>query len=98
MQCIAENTERLDLLQKTLTVEQRQRKRLSDLSLEKQKEDEEAQRLSLYEANSSPPSVLDQEDGIRKQLVEEMVKSSTPAIAPVVKCLSNVQGTILLKK
>ena len=98
MQCIAENTERLHLQQQTLNLEQKQQKRLLDISLQKKKEAEEAQRLSLFEANSSSsPSVLDQEDAIRKQLVDAMVKSTTPDIAPVVKCVSNVQGSLFFQ-
>lgn len=88
---IEENTERLDLLQKTVLLEEKQKKRLRDLAIQKEKEVEEANRRKLYEA-STPSSVLDHEERQRKELVDEMVQNSTPSLTPVVKVMSNMQG------
>ena len=90
--CIEENTERLDLLEKSLAVELRQKKRLLDICVEKQRGEEESERQKLYEGNSSTASLLDQEDAQRKELFDAMVQKTTLSIEPVVKVLSNVQG------
>lgn len=95
MVCIEENTERLDLLQKTLEVEERQRKRLEDIKIKMENDFEETQRRSLYEGYTTcttAASIMDQEDADRRQLMEEMVRHSTPSNAPTVKVLTNVQG------
>ena len=95
MECIGENSERLELLEKTLVLEQRQKKRMQDLSKQKQKELAEAHTLALYEGTlNSTTSVLEQEDAVRKDLVDAMVKNSTPSNGPVVKVLTNVQGIL----
>ena len=93
MECIAENSERIDLFEKTVALEQRQKKRMMDLSIQKQKELDQANSLALYEGTfNSSTSVLEQEEAVRKELVEAMVHSSTPSNGPVVKVLTNVQG------
>ena len=95
MQSIEENTERLDLLQRTFQVEQKQIKRLMDLSSQKNKEIEKSKTNEMYEGysnNTSTTSMLEQEETQRKLLVEEMISSSTPTNAPTVKVLTNLQG------
>ena len=97
MKCIEENTERLDLLQKTLLLEEKQKKRLLDLSLEKKNEIVAGNLQKLYEGNNSTnisntTNILDREEAQAKELVNYMVQNSTPSIAPVVKVLTNVQG------
>lgn len=95
MKCIEENTERLDFLQRCLEVEEKQRKRLLEISNNKKKEMEEVKQNQIYDNNStSTTEMLDQEDAIRKTLVEEMVKTSTPSNAPIVKVLTNLQGNL----
>lgn len=59
----------------------------------KQKELDEAHALALSEGTlNTNNSVLEQEEAVRKELVDAMVSSSTPSNAPVVKVLTNVQG------
>ena len=96
MKCIEEYTERLDLLERTLAVEEKRRKRLLELSLAQQKEREKAQRLELIEGNPTSNSLLNQEDTQRKQLVDNMVQNSSPSNGPIVKVLTNVQGNVLI--
>lgn len=92
--CIEENTERLDLLTKTLLVEERQKKRLQELSMKEQKESEEANRRQLFEGTNpnTPPSILDQEEANRKELMTEMIRHSSPSDGPAIKVLNNIQG------
>lgn len=93
MKCIEENSERLDLLQKTLSLEEKQRKRLLDITLQKQKEIESANQMKLYDGSTATNnSLLDQEDSLRKELADSMNQTSTPALTPVVRVLNNVQG------
>lgn len=95
MQFIEENTERIELLEKNVALEQRQRQRKLDISIQKQKDLEEARSLALYEGTfNSSTSVLEQEEAVRKELVDAMVSttSSSPSNGPVVKVLTNVQG------
>ena len=93
MKCIEENTERMDLLEKTLQVEEKQKKRLLDLTLQREKDQEKANLSKLHEGNmSASTSMLDQEDAQRKHLVDEMVSNTTPSNAPVVRVLTNLQG------
>lgn len=95
MQSIEENSERLDLLQKTLEVEQSQKKRLLNESVRKTKEQEEENRLKLFAGSTStPPSTLNHEEAHSKELVDAMVQNSSPSLAPVVKVLTNVQGNL----
>ena len=68
---------------------------MEDLSRQKQKELAEAHTLALYEGTlNSTNSVLEQEEAVRKDLVDAMVNSSTPSNGPVVKVLTNVQGNL----
>lgn len=93
MKCIEENTERLDFLQKSLEVEEKQKKRLLDISLEKKKEMEEAQTKQIYHGfSNSTMTMFDQEEAIRKSLVEDMIK--TAPHTPTVKVLTNLQGNL----
>ena len=93
MLLIEETTEKLDLLERTLIVENKQRNRLEALSLQKQKKNEEDDRKQLLDGHTTtPPAILDQEDAQRKVLVEAMIRESTPSNGPVVKVLTNVHG------
>lgn len=97
MQSIEENSERLTLLQKTLSVEHRQKKRLLDISIQKERQLEQANTAKLLEGYTNcttTDSILDQEDALRKTLVDAMVKNSTPSDAPTVKVLTNMQGKL----
>lgn len=49
MKCIEENTERMGFLKKTLELEQRQKQRLIDISIQKEKDFEEAKRIKLFD-------------------------------------------------
>lgn len=92
--CIEENTEKLDLLERTLAVEEKQKKRFEQMIKEKEKEKEEALRRQLYEgstASMSSSSILDKEDDQRKALMDALVRESS-SNAPVVKVLTNIQG------
>ena len=95
MKCIEENSERLDLLQKTHLLEQKQKKRLMEIALQREKEIAEANQMKLYEGTSTNSSILDQEDALRKELADAMNKGSTTAITPVVRVLNNVQGDLI---
>lgn len=95
MKCIEENTERLNLLQKTLELEEKQKKRLLEISLQKRKENEDCQRKQMCDDYSNTTTtMLNEEEAIRKSLVDEMVKTCTPANAPTVKVLTNLQGNL----
>ena len=90
---IEENTERLDLLEKSLQVEQRQKKRLEDLSKQQEKEREEASRRELYDGNKNTTlSNINEEEDQRKELVDAMIRHANPSNGPVVKVLTNVHG------
>ena len=96
MQSIEENTECLDLLNKTLEVEERQKKRLLEISLKKKKELEEGQMKELFDGfNTTTTSILDQEDAHSKKLVEVMAQNTTPSNGPIVRVVTNVQGNLL---
>ena len=59
---------------------------------------EDADRKKLLQENSNNSnvsSILDLEDIQRKELVDTMVKTSTPSNGPVVKVLTNVQGNYI---
>ena len=93
MKSIEENTEKLDLLERTLQVEMKQKKRMEALNVQKNKEVEERNRQQLFEGQTSTPStILDQEDANRKVLLDAMIRDSTPSNGPVVKVLTNVHG------
>lgn len=99
MKCIEENTERLILLEKTLVVEEKQKKRFEDLAFQKKKEIEEANRRQLYDGTiNTPDALLNQEEAIRKELMEDMVRNATPSDGPTIKVLNNVQGTFFSMK
>ena len=90
MKCIEENYERLDLLEKTLALEEKQNKRLLDINIQEEKEMEEENIVKLYTTTINTP--LDEEDSARKELVESMAQNSTPALSPIIRNLTNVQG------
>lgn len=94
MTYIEENTERLDLMVKTLALEEKQKKRLLEASMQQQKEKEESNRFQLYEGNtnSTTTSMLQQEEAHRKELIDVMQQNVTPATAPIVRVVANVQG------
>ena len=90
---IEENTEKLDLLEKTLLIEEKQKKRLQGIMSQNEKEKEEAARIQLFEGNNATTmSMLDQEESQRKELMDGLIRNSTPN-APVVKVLNSIQGT-----
>ena len=91
MQSIAENTERLDLLKRTLQVEERQKKRLLDLTNQRKKEMEEADRKNFLEGNLNTVD-FQKEEAERDQLIREMVQNSSKSDGPAVKVLVNIQG------
>lgn len=92
MASIEEYSERLDLLQKTAMVEEKQKKRISELQAQKHKQVEHEKILNLLGSGTSS-SILEQEDNQRKMLVDSMFKSATPSSTPIVRVLNNVQGS-----
>ena len=79
MKCIEENSERLDLLQKTFKVEEKQNRRLLEIALQKRKEMEEAQRNQIGGGFSTTTmSMFDQEEAIRKSLVLQKMRVTSP--------------------
>ena len=91
MKCIEENSQRIDLLQKTLALEDRQNLRIYEMNFQKKREMETAKNSKLIDGGIND-SILDQEEAQGRELVHSMVQSSTPTIAPVVRVLTNVQG------
>ena len=98
MKSIEENTEKLDLLERTVIVEQKQKQRLEALALEQQQQIENAKKRQLFEghATTSTP-ILDQEDAHRKELVDTMVRECSSSQGPIVKVLTNVNGKLKKK-
>ena len=93
MKSIEENTEKLDLLERTLLVEEKQKKRLQSLAIQNEKEHEEANTKQLFEGHTTTtPTILQQEDVKRKELLDTMIRESTPSNGPVVKVLTSVHG------
>lgn len=71
------------------------------MSMEKEREKEREKALQLYEGTTSlttSAAILEQEENHRQELVDEMVKNSTPANTPVVRCITNVQGYFFTRK
>ena len=95
MKNMEECTEKMDLLEKTDAVEEKKKKRLLELALTKQKDQESAKQLNLYDGGSVNNSLLNQEESQRKLVVEYMIRNSTPSNQPIVKCLTNVQGNYI---
>lgn len=91
MKAIEEHSERLDLLERTLAIEEKQKKRQMEFALMKHQEKEKNQNINLYEG-ASCSSLLDEEDAQRKKLLDNMVQNSTNSNGPIVKVLTNVQG------
>lgn len=92
---VEENWERIDGLEKALAVEQKQQQRLSQLSIERDRDREKARTMELLEGSNSSftsPASLELEEVHRKELVESMLKNVTPSNAPIVKNISNIQG------
>lgn len=84
-----ENTEMADLLEKTLEVENRRKKRMAEETLGKKKEEEKQKEIDLLDRSQSSNLMLQQEDSHTKLLVDEMIQKSAPGVAPIVKFLSN---------
>ena len=95
MTSIEEYSERMDLLQKTAMVEEKQKKRIMEMEAQKQKKNNEEKMLNLLSSGTSS-SVLEQEDAHRKMLQDSMVKSATPLTTPIVRVLNNTQGEYYL--
>ena len=66
------------------------------MSIQKEKDKERDKAMQLLDGNSgiTTSTILDQEDNQRKELVANMVETSTPATAPIVKCVTNIQGIL----
>ena len=94
MESITENIERLDLLQRSLMLEEKQKKRLLDLAIQKKKEIEEADRKTLIERNVINTSFLEKEEEKTNQLVRDMVQKSD---GPAVKVLTHIQGKYIFR-
>ena len=82
MKCIEENSECLDLLSKTLEVEQKQKKRLIEIGIEKENN------IEVPNKNS----ILEEEEAQRKSLMDALLRTDTPSTGSVVKILTNIQG------
>lgn len=94
MSFIEENTELVELLKKTLEVEKKQEKRLSDLSEIKRMEELKQQEISLLDkTKTSPNCVLEQEEAHRNLLVEDMLQKSNSVVGPIVKVVAHTQGS-----
>lgn len=89
---IEECSEKLNFLEKTLAIEERQNKRRLELSQEKEKEQDESSSQQLCGIHPSTQTVLDQEEALRKKLVDSMVQNTSSSNTPVVKVLTNLQG------
>lgn len=80
----------MELLQKTLEVEQRQKQRASEISLMRKKEEEKQKELDLMTENDPASNfALDQEENQRRALLDNMSQNSTPAVASIVKVLNH---------
>ena len=80
------------MLQKTLAVEQRQKQRLIELTMKKERELEEAKKKKMCEVTTISTALMDQEEAQRKDLMNDLVQNSAPGNGPVIKVLTNVQG------
>lgn len=95
---VEENWERIDFLEKTLAVERRQQQRLSQISIEKEREREKARSAELLEGGSSSytsSATLELEERNRKELVDAMLNSSSSNV-PIVKNICNIQGKLTI--
>ena len=98
MKTIEECNEKLDLLEKALAVEEKQRKRRSDLALQSQREQDESSRQQLQEMNPTTQSLFEHEEMQRKNLMNSLIHNSSSSDGPVVKVLSNIQGQYIAIK
>ena len=98
MKSIEEDTEHMDLLEKMVELENKQKQRLWDISVQREKDLERDNVTKLYEGTQNPTtsSILDQEEAHAKDLVAAMVSTKTTSNGPIVKVLSNVQGKYFL--
>lgn len=87
-----EAAEKLDLLERTLALEQRQKNREQEMLRLKQQDLQQKNAPQHQEASSN--SVLFLEEAERKKLAESMVRNPN-SNGPIVKVLNNVQGTYL---
>ena len=93
MKSIEENTEKLDLLERTVLVEEKQKNRLKAIALEKEREIAQSKKRQLLEGHApTSAAMLDEEDNNRRELLDAMNRDSNPSNGPVVKVLSNVHG------
>lgn len=80
------------MLEKTLQLEEKQKKRILDWSIQKDKEKEEAKKKELYEGTRSTTlAMIEGEEAQRKELLNAMIQT-TSSDGPVVKVLTNVHG------
>ena len=92
-------SEKLELLQKTLNLENREREHVTfrNDQILKQREEEMKTRMKATKTrNETPPHIIAKEDAHRPRLVKEMNDSvmDQSAMKPIVKVLSNMQGSI----
>lgn len=92
MRNIEESTEILGLLNQTKEVEDRQKKRYSEIMALKEKEKETQHEIALMDVNKTCSQALDHEEAQRKILVQDMMQKSNPAVAPIVKIMAHNQG------
>lgn len=92
---ITDHSEKLDLLEKTLAIEERQNKRAHEQNAILDAKQEQERIKNMMDGNSSTmESVLEQEEKQRKQLVHDMNVNLTETTKPIVKVLTNLQGKI----
>ena len=78
---------------KNRDLEERQKKRFLQITIEKSRDIERDNQMKLYEGMSSTTTaLLEQEESHGKELLNTLVRNSKPSDGPVVKVLTNVQG------
>lgn len=93
MGIIEDQSEKLNLLEKTEEIDARRKKKNAamDELLKKEKEKAEIEKLKQGSMLTSS-SQLDQEDSHRRSLIHELQQNSNDSQKPIVKVLTNIQG------
>lgn len=94
MDNIKDSSEKMDLLQKTADIDNRQKLRKKQMEEEVAKEKEKERDAALVLNQRTSESILNREEAHRKLLVAEMIEKSNEAQGPVVKVLANIQGNL----
>lgn len=90
---ISDHSEKLNLFEKTLEIEERQNQRAHEQNTLEETEKERERVQNLMSGNSTMASVLEQEDVTRNELVHEMnINANNDNLKPVVKVLTNISG------